>query len=758
MSIARMAKLRGRTFGEWRGRSSQAALRLAERIGIGDVGEPVEADLERWIGDDSPGSVVRGPFFASLADRPGTLRALGEVDRDFTTRVRARADRFLAGRCDLLGHRDLSVGDPIDWWRDPVSGIRAPDRHWSRIRFLDPEVAGDHKAVWELSRHNALLAVAQAWWCTEDARYADGVNRLLASWMDTNVPKRGIHWASSLEIAFRSMAWVWILALMGDAMPRTLRRRTLGYLAINGRHLERFLSTWFSPNTHLTGEALGLFVLGTSLPQLRDAKRWRATGESILLEWVNRHVRDDGTYVEQSTWYHRYTTDFFLHYLVLANRANVGNARQEVKAPLERLIDVLCWITRPDGTFPLIGDDDGGRLLFLDDEPADRVRTTLSTGAALFKRADWAHVAGGPTSELVWLLGADGLRAFQALQPAPPSGLSKAFPSGGLYVARSGWDAAASLVTIDAGPHGFLNGGHAHADALSIDLTVNGAPFVVDPGTYTYTMTREWRDQFRHTRSHNAATVDGRASAVPAGPFQWSTRVTSACDTWFDDGHVLLFSGVHDGFKPANYRRTVVYLRPAIWIIRDEFRAAGEGEGEGEGKVEHELAVHWQCKTGITVSPEAGETLRLTSAEGPDVIIRTAEPAGWNVDETWISPMHGLRERSSRLTAARRGTDVICLTTMISGTVVEASLMPRDDNSARVDVRWGNRAGVLLFGGGRFGRLDTDAVVAWIEIGPDAEPHSVTAASYSRLTMDGVACGAPAGVGVQWTLRESIRA
>jgi hypothetical protein len=746
MIMARLAKLRGRSLNEWRDRTSRASLRWAERIGFGDVGEPGEGDLERWMGEESAGSAVRGPFFASVADRPGTLQALGEVDREYLSRLRARADRFLAGRCDLLGHRDLALGDQIDWWRDPVSGVRSPDRHWSRIPFLDPEVAGDHKAVWELSRHNAVLAVAQAWWCTEDARYADGVNRLLASWMDANVPKRGIHWASSLEIAFRSIGWVWILALMGEAMPRALRRRTLGFLAINGRHVERFLSTWFSPNTHLTGEALGLYVLGTALPQLRDAKRWRATGESILLQWVNRHVRDDGTYVEQSTWYHRYTTDFFLHYLVLANRANVGNARHEVRAPLERLLDVLCWVTRPDGTFPLIGDDDGGRLLFLDDEPANRVRTTLSTGAALFARPDWAHVAGGPTAELVWLLGADGLRAFQALHAAPPAGASREFPSGGLYVARSGWDAGASLLTVDAGPHGFINGGHAHADALSIDLTVKGIPFLVDPGTYTYTTSREWRDRFRDTSSHNAATADRRASAVPAGPFQWSTRVTSSCDTWFDDGQVLLFSGVHDGFAPGRYRRTVVYLRPAIWIVRDELRAPGE----------HELAVHWQCNIGIAISSGAGDTLRLTSPEGPELIIRTAEPAGWSIDEAWISPMHGVRERSHRLNAVRRGTDVICLTTLISALPIGTSITSEDP--ARAAVRWGDQAGVVLFGGGRVGGLETDAVVAWVDVGPDGEPRSVTAASYSRLALDGVPCASPAGVGVHWTLRESVRA
>jgi hypothetical protein len=38
-------------------------------------------------------------------------------------------------------------------------------------------------------------------------------------------------------------------------------------------------------------------------------------------------VRADGTYVEQSTWYHRYTTDFYLHFLVLAERALCRSAR-----------------------------------------------------------------------------------------------------------------------------------------------------------------------------------------------------------------------------------------------------------------------------------------------------------------------------------------------------------------------------------------------------------------------------------------------
>ena len=149
----RLRRLRGRSAAEWRDRSAQAASRLLERVGVGDVGEPEGDRLTSLIGEDTRGSFIRGPFFASLADRTRTLAALGMVDPGVTTGLRERADAILAGTYDLLGYAHLEVVEPIDWWRDPVAGVRAPDRHWSRIAFLDPRVVGDHKLVWELSRH-----------------------------------------------------------------------------------------------------------------------------------------------------------------------------------------------------------------------------------------------------------------------------------------------------------------------------------------------------------------------------------------------------------------------------------------------------------------------------------------------------------------------------------------------------------------------------------------------------------------------------
>jgi hypothetical protein len=734
MARPRIRSLRRRTLAELLGRARQAVNRALEVRGIGDIGEPTGDDLSVMVDldgfDQLP--VIRGPFFASLDDRAATLEALRRVDDAFEARLRARADRIVEGHHDLLGFTGLSFGHPPDWWLDPVAGVRAPARHWSRIDFLDPAVVGDHKVVWELARHQGLVTLAQAWWCTRDDGYRRALGTLLESWLEANPPKTGPHWVSSLELSFRGIAWLWILALAADALPPVLRRRMVGHLAVSARHVERYLSTWFSPNTHLTGEAVGLFMLGTALPQCRDATRWRAIGARTLLEWVGRHVRADGTYVEQSSWYHRYTTDFYLQFMVLADRAGMP-VREQVAGPLAGLLDVLRWIARPDGSMPLIGDDDGGRFLFLDERTGHDVRTPLALGAVLLGRGDFAAAAGTPSPEVVWLLGPDGLARFTRLEPVKPTTRRAAFPDGGVYVMRSGWDGEAAVMTIDAGPHGFMNGGHAHADALTLDLCLEGRPVFVDPGTFTYSTHPEWRDRFRETASHCGAVVDGCGSAVPAGPFQWATRATARCLAWHDAGTVALFAGTHDGFarmRPAvRYRRIVAFVEPDLWIVRDELDSEGD----------HELAVHWQCAAGVDVTTDADDL--VLRADAGRIAARVAERGGeWSVSDGWVSPVYGARIRAPHLRFIRRATGPMAVTTVVTtgAANVTAAASGSSPGIAPIDVTWSGRRGLLATRAGLPGWLDTDAEVAWLDFRSSTGPR-LTVVGATRLVVNGSA-------------------
>jgi hypothetical protein len=520
-------------------------------------------------------------FFDGLGSPEKTSHALKSRWPEMSQHTVERADQICEGNFDLLGFHRLSFGKPVDWHFEPISGKRLPLVHWSKLDYLDAELAGDKKIIWELNRHQYFATLGQAYLLTGDERYARTFTEHLESWMGANPPKLGINWASSLEVAFRSMSWLWAFYFFksSSSLSPELFKDSWKFIYLSARHLESYLSTYFSPNTHLTGEALGLFFLGTLLPEFKEAQRWRELGSRILIEQLAIHVKSDGVYFEQSSYYHRYTTDFYLH-LMLLSRANNFALPRQVEESLGKLLDHLMYITRPDGTTPLFGDDDGGRLTTLDDRPADDFRGTLAVGSVVFNRSDYKFVAGNAVESLLWLMGVEGLSRFDSLPVTPPAETSKAFPDGGYFVMRDGWAPDSNYLLFDCGPHGPLNCGHAHADALSFDLAANGRTVLLDAGTYTYTGSKELRDWFRSSHAHNAVTVDGESSSVPNGAFSWKTKARCALRTWISDERFDFVSGEHDGFMrlpaPAMLTREILFLKRDYWIFRDVLASSGQ--------------------------------------------------------------------------------------------------------------------------------------------------------------------------------------
>ena len=106
---------------------------------------------------------------------------------------------------------------------------------------------------------------------------------IVREWSRANPPGMGINWSSSLEVALRLIAWTWALVLFRTSpalTPEAFREIVQG-IGAHAAHVEKYLSYYFSPNTHLTGEALGLFYLGAALPELSRASRWRDIGRGL---------------------------------------------------------------------------------------------------------------------------------------------------------------------------------------------------------------------------------------------------------------------------------------------------------------------------------------------------------------------------------------------------------------------------------------------------------------------------------------------
>jgi len=660
---SKLHKLRQVGFDELRVRGSQAFAAFAERQNWSNRSKLISDDALLRLLDGELKSTsdllihfrerTSPKFFASFTDPQATINELRRRWPGAENQIVKRADRIVAGYFDLLGFRNLSFGNPIDWHLEPVAGKRAPLVHWSRLNYLNADLFGDKKITWELNRHQYFITLGQAYWLTGDERYARTFIEHVNSWMDQNPPKLGVNWASSLEIAFRSIAWIWALHFFKDALTPETFSKLCKFLYLNARHLETFLSTYFSPNTHLTGEALGLYYLGALMPEFKESARWRNKGLEILFAQLPRHVQPDGVYFEQSSYYHRYTTDFYLHLRVLLSNADIA-VPPVLDEKLRLLLDHLMYITRPDGTTPLFGDDDGGRLLSFYAAPANDFRATLATGAALFERADYKFVAGDAVEDALWLLGPakkeqaplPDLFSFDQIVATEPEKQSVAFPEGGYYVMRDGWTADSNYLLFDCGPHGTDNCGHAHADALSFELAVNGKTVLIDPGTYTYTGSKEMRDWFRSSAAHNTLTVDNQSSSLSDGPFSWKTIAHSECSSWITEERFDYVVGSHDGFmrlaEPAKHTRSILFIKNGYWVVRDVVETSGA----------HDLQARFQLAPHLMPLPPQDNTVRVVGENGDALVLKIsafAKNIEWGKENASVSECYGEKKEAFAL-------------------------------------------------------------------------------------------------------------
>lgn len=587
-------------------------------------------------------------FFAGVSD-PRVPGALRERFPDAAPRIIEVADRLLQKRFDLLGYRDLSFGDPIDWHLDPVARRRAPLLHWSRIDPLDAEMVGDSKVVWELNRHQWLVRLGQAYRFTGDERYADMFIDTIRDWLRANPPGMGINWASSLEVAFRLISWCWALALFSGAAALTprLRADVVECIARHASRIERYLSYYFSPNTHLTGEALGLLYASTLLPLHPAAARWRQVSVEILIREGERQILPDGVYMEQATCYHRYTVEIYLHFMILA-RVNRIAIPDDVRRRVERLVDALVTLRRPDGSLPQIGDADGGWLLPLVPRSPGDGSGVFSTAAALFGRADHGWAGGGLTPEVLWLLGPDGAAAVDRLGCAPPQGgPSKLLPQGGYAVMRSGWDRHADQVVFDVGPLGcHVTGAHGHADLLSVQASFGGEPYLVDPGTFRYTADEGWRSYYRGTGAHSTVDVDGAGQAVPRGAFAWMSRPAARLTHWEATAGRDVAVGEHRAYERLTdsviHRRTVIRERSRRCIVVDDV----------DGRAEHRVDLRFQfAPMPVTLDPSQwvravrSPTAGLFIHAFASILLKAAVLEGeLDPRQGWVSTAYGCHE------------------------------------------------------------------------------------------------------------------
>lgn len=353
----------------------------------------------------------------------------------------------------------------------------------TRLRFLGEEhdlseVGWDHPAVALLWRYNLHYF--------DDLNASGNTSRRdwhrvhLQRWLDENPPGRGTAWAP-YPVSLRLVNWFkW--ALGGVALDSAWVQS----LAVQTRWLTHRLE-WHLLGNHLFANAKALVFAGLFFKG-PEADGWLSTGLDILRRELPEQILVDGGQFERTPMYHALALEDVLDLLNVITACAPANTPAQALVPELRRHSsaMLRWmrcLRHPDGELVRFNDTAEGIAPPIDD--LERYAATLGITAPA----------------------------------APDEGVVELQPSGYVRVQRGG--AVAFLDVAPIGPN-YLPG-HAHADTLSLELSVAGRQLIVNRGTSVYGTgpRRQWE---RGTAAHSTVQIGAHDSSEVWAGFRVGRR------------------------------------------------------------------------------------------------------------------------------------------------------------------------------------------------------------------------------------------
>jgi len=339
---------------------------------------------------------------------------------------------------------------------------------------------------------------------------------LMRRWVAENPPGVGNGW-EPYPTALRMVNWIkWALARdVRDGIGRNrIDEELLHSLAVQARWLVERLERHLLGN-HLFANAKALVFAGLFF-EGREADGWLDKGREILQREISEQVLPDGGHFERSPMYHAVVLEDLLDLINIQKMYGecLSRSRQwdcflgKCVQAVQRMREWLAAMCHPDGEIVLFND-------------------------AAFGIAPLAKELNGYAERLGL-----GHISFEDKQ------LIHLKDTGYIRVRKGPFVAFLDVAPI--GPD-YLPG-HAHADTLSFELSLDGRRFVVDSGVSCYGADHE-RLRQRSTAAHNTVTVDGKDSSEVWGGFRVARRAYPQNLEVEEIGEEVRIACSHDGYR-----------------------------------------------------------------------------------------------------------------------------------------------------------------------------------------------------------------
>lgn len=578
------------------------------------------------------------------------------------------ADKILRGDFKRITPNAPIFSNGIDWHSN-FAGKSWPLDFYNELDYSGNKRLGDVREVWELNRHQHFTALGKAYWISGNRKYADEFFVEMRSWIASNPFGYGINWLHSQETAIRGVSWIWALYFFIEEFSDKDFYEYLKQIYLHAEFTCELLSDYRMTHNHLISEACGLAIIGIMFPEFKMAAKWRKTGIRIFEREIKKQVWSEGAHGELSTNYHLFVLDSFILLYTLM-KLNGIKANPETESRIEKMIEYVMFMQKPDGTFPPIGDVDSGRAYKLSEHDSKDISHNLSTGAALFGRGDFKKASGKFYESSFWLLGEEGLKKYNELKAADITETSRLFPKSGFAYLRSGWRRDSAYLAYRIGPAALIKNvpiGHNHADLLSFELYAGGRTLLFDPGIYLYSSDENSRTYFRKTSSHNTVTVNGLDQidvsktrfGLPELPLSKTHEFKSTDEYDYCDASSTAYEKIG-----ALHRRKILFVKSGYMVLVDEISGGGVKSAEQYFHIDAQRAVKDDDKK-VEVFSGSQKTFEIFQL-GEGRLAAEIVTAKDDSIEGWASYLYGEKHKASFIKFGKTGQENIIFISVIN--------------------------------------------------------------------------------------------
>lgn len=437
---------------------------------------------------------------------------------------------------------------------DTTTGL---DTYWSFLdsdgkidwSFLPADVSYNSEFSYQKNRHQWMLSQAKAYRATGNEDYVMNWIEVYWSWLDAYPCPQGktsdMEWVG-LQLSSRISVLTDILWYYVHSENFTPAVMTQFLMTLND-HIECLRNNWYSndsSNIRLSQDQ-AYTIAAIMYPEFKNASQWLGEGSQAIAQQLDTQFLDDGVHNEFDISYHFGETGLAafteLYSVALANN-KLSHFPADYAEKLYKATQFMKDVIYPNYSVDNFNDTRSRRVT------KNVLLRNFRTYSSMFPEDE----------ELMWV-------ANQGAVGTKPTYRSKAYPDGGYYMLRTGWDSKDMMLVHKSNPN--VDGNwHCQPDNGHISLYRNGRRFLPDAGVFTYD-DASVRKVYASTYMHNTVTKNKEDIAVMNGRLLKQETQSNA----------ELIVTENPGYDDLTHRRAIFLVDNSFYVVVDEAYGTAAG-------------------------------------------------------------------------------------------------------------------------------------------------------------------------------------